>query len=195
VLIAIEGTHCAGKTTLATALCARLLEDGHRAGLVAEVVRDNPAIIDLIHRGARFTLDSQIQLAAHHLHTEATRLVGHDIVVTDRSALNVLAYLAAQDMTNGTPDDHALADALAGFLDQYSSRYTLIFQCQDRYPVDTTDALRSGTTSWQATVARSLDAVLAAAHCPVVPLPTGLTTSERIAFALHHLEAGGHLTP
>jgi hypothetical protein len=195
VLIAIEGTHCAGKTTLATALCARLLEDGHRAGLVTEVVRDNPAIIDLINRGAPFTLDSQIQLAAHHLHTEATRLIGHDIVVTDRSAFNVLAYLAAQDMTNGTPDDHALADALAGFLNRYSSRYALIFHCQDRYTIDAADPLRSGTASWQATVARSLDAVVADAHCPVVPVPTGLSTSERIAFALHHLEAGGHLAP
>jgi hypothetical protein len=195
MLIAVEGTHCAGKTTLATTLCARLLEDGHRAGLVAEVVRDNHAIIDLIHRGAPFTLDSQIQLAAHHLHTEATRLTGHDIVVTDRSALNVLAYLAAQDMTNGAPEDHALADAFAGFLNRYSSRYTLVLHCQDQYPIDAADPLRSGTASWQATVARSLDAVLAAAPCPVVPVPTGLATSERVAFAVHHLEAGGHLTP
>jgi predicted ATPase len=195
VLIAVEGTHNAGKTTFATALAAGLLDLGHRTGLVCEVVRDNIPIIEAVRAGAPFTLGSQIQLAAHHIAVEAMRQAGHDIVVTDRSAMNVLGYLGAQEMTDGSEESRQLLDAFANFLANYSRAYAVVFLCRDQFAIDYNDAMRSGTSSWQSSVLEHLEQALADMPCPTIVVPSALSTSERVAFALRTLRDRGHLAP
>jgi hypothetical protein len=195
VLIAVEGTHNAGKTTFATALAAALLDLGQRTGLVCEVVRDNIPIREAVHTGAPFTLAAQIQLAAHHIYVEAIRQAGHDLVVSDRSAMNVLGYLGAQEMTDGSEESRELLDAFANFLTHYSRSYAAIFLCRDRFAIDYSDAMRSGTSSWQSSVLEHLERALADMPCPTIVVPSALSTSERVAFALRTLRDRGHLAP
>lgn len=195
MLIAVEGTHCTGKSTFATALAAALLDLGWRVGLVGEVVRENLAIVDHVRSATTFTLESQIQLAAHHLHAEATSAVGHEIVVTDRSVLNVLGYLDAQDMTGHDPDAADLAHTFRAFVTHATRRYQAIFFLHDHFPIDRSDPLRSGTHRWQTQVHTGLEAALGGARCPVHHVPTGLTTTDRVAFAITTLREKGHLIP
>ena len=186
--VAIEGSHCTGKSSLTLALTAELIVRGIRAAPVLEVVRSNPMIEAQVRSASLFTTMSQAQLVGHHILAEQTAGLNADIVICDRSALNVLAYMEVEP---GFDEDN-LAQGLRQFLDAYTDHYSLIILCHDLFAVDTTDAMRHRDVAWQSAVQEALCRVLNG-RAGVRDLPIGLSHFRRVAFVLDCLDTAGLL--
>lgn len=91
-IIAISGAHGTGKTTATLNLTARLKRENPtmRVGYLAE----NAAFCPYpINKGTSH--DAQLWMFAHHIQSELSLLSVHDIVVSDRSCVDYIAYTEA----------------------------------------------------------------------------------------------------
>jgi thymidylate kinase len=88
VVLAIEGTHASGKTTLTHALAAYYRERGIHVGTVEEPARSSPFIEEIvIHGKGTFDLETEVDLFAAQLSAQlrAARQHGDDHLRQDHS--------------------------------------------------------------------------------------------------------------
>lgn len=116
-LIAVEGTHASGKTTLAHALVAQYRERGFHAGTTGEAARTNPFIEDVVLRGhGAFDLAAEVDLFASQLSAELRSARSLAMLIADGTLANVLAYAGLLLAPTAGSREAAVLDALAHFL-------------------------------------------------------------------------------
>ena len=90
-VIALSGPHGTGKTTAAFALAARLKrENGGEIGIVQEVARRCPYTI--LGAETTATHEAQLWMFIEHMKCEMDALRTYDLVVSDRSIIDYVAY-------------------------------------------------------------------------------------------------------
>lgn len=93
VVVAVEGTHASGKTTLVHALAAHYRARGALVDCAAEPARTSPFIEETVIYGkGAFDLVTEVDLFAAQL-TATLRAARHQhLLICDKTIVNVLAY-------------------------------------------------------------------------------------------------------
>ncbi|WP_106189079.1 AAA family ATPase [Umezawaea tangerina] len=134
---AISGTHLTGKTTLCHDVVARLLRRGYAVSLALEPSR----ISRYLAGGSRGHM-TQLELFAGTIAAEVEALRSAEIVICDRSLLDVLAYTDALSIDLSRHKE-VLAQAMSAFSELYIPTYDMIFRPAWRFSmVDSVDPLR-----------------------------------------------------
>ena len=93
VVLAIEGTHASGKTTLTHALAAYYRERGIHVATVEEPARHSPFIEEtVVHGKGAFDLECETDLFAAQLSAQLRAARQHTMIICDKTIANVLAY-------------------------------------------------------------------------------------------------------
>ena len=92
-LIAFDGTHASGKTTLIYYIAARLKEKGINSVVLPEPARNSPLVDDVVLRELEnFDIPLEIDLVMNHISQCIRGTRDGEIILSDRTPINVLAY-------------------------------------------------------------------------------------------------------
>lgn len=187
-VVAIEGSHCAGKTTLAAALVEHYRATGWSSALVPDPARGSPLIAAVVEdAAARFDVTSQLDLIASATSALIRTAQGRQVVVVDKTIANVIAY--ADVLLHGLDDDDPQHQVLtaAWRLCRAWQPYDLVVRCTDEFPIDlASDPFRSKVDNLQAIIGAQVAHRLSGAGYPVVDLPAGLSTTQRVSWVTDH---------
>lgn len=181
-IIAIEGAHGTGKTTLTYALSASLAAQGHPINVVGEVVRSSPWFQEALLRGdGTVEQHAFVHLFADQLRREIEATLHSTYVVLDRTVFSCLGYWDLRSRGN-TSDGSA--ELLETFAAHYSASYDFVIYCHDRYPLERgQDPFRNTDESFRAESDQAIAAVLERNGVSCTSLPTGLTVSQKVSWA------------
>jgi thymidylate kinase len=92
-LVAFDGTHASGKTTLIYAVAAQLRRQGVHVGILGEPARTSPFVDDVvIHKADEFDMLLELDLFAAQIRNCVRAARQYDVVLADKTLTNVLAY-------------------------------------------------------------------------------------------------------
>lgn len=189
LVLGIEGSHAAGKTTLVHALVSHLRESGVHATATLEVARTSPFIEDIVLRGqGDFDAVAELDLFAGHI-VELLRASRHQqVLVADKTFCNVIGYSRVVLPRK----DRYLIEAMLGFARANSQLYDLVFFCQDQYsPQETTDRLRAKVAGREAVFREAVWRACQDTGVETVRLPRSLATFDRVDWILNEIHGRG----
>ncbi|WP_199564990.1 AAA family ATPase [Spongiactinospora rosea] len=191
-MIAVEGTHASGKTTLVHALTSTLREHGINAACTGEPARSSPFIEDIvIHGRGGFDLAAEVDLFGAQLTTQLRAARHHTVLITDKTLFNVVAYARLLLPAADRPAVEAMTTlcmALAGWYDS-------VLYCSDIFdPRQPGDDFRVKVADRQRDVDQALCDLLRLAGSPLTEIPAALSTSDRVQWILTRLAEDGLLT-
>jgi predicted ATPase len=189
VLVGIEGTHAAGKTTLVHALTAHYRERGVLVDCTGEPARTSPFIEEtVIHGKGGFDLACEVDLFAAQLSTTLRAARHQRLLICDKTVVNVLAY--ARMVLADTPGgpDAAVLDAIARFCATWApTTYDAVFYLRDCFD-HPADPMRAKVAHLQAETAHAVRAACAEVGVPLVDVPAGLDTTGRVAWIARRVD-------
>lgn len=192
-VIALEGPHSSGKTTLIYALAAYYRAVSVNVAITGEPARASPFMEDIVLRGyGGFDLDAEVDLFGAQLTSQLRAARHHALLIADKTVCNVLAY--ARLLLDGTEAPNAqVLDAMAVFAAAWAPiAYDLVFYLPDQFDEDQPgDGMRAKVTGLQNGVAKALRDECRAAGIQLVDVPPGLTVEERVAFVTEHVSGHG----
>ncbi len=182
VVIAIEGTHASGKTTLTHALAAHYRERGVHVTTVDEPARHSPFIEEIVvHGKGAFDLETEADLFAAQLSAQVRAARQHSMIVCDKTIANVLAY--ARLVLQAPPHSRA-ADVLAAmeaFCRAWAGTYDAVFYCCDQFSQrQAGDPYRAKVLDLQPAADRVVRATCATVGQRVIDIPPNMTTGQRV---------------
>lgn len=182
VVIAIEGTHASGKTTLTHALAAHYRERGVHVTTVDEPARHSPFIEEIVvHGKGAFDLETEADLFAAQLSAQVRAARQHSMIVCDKTIANVLAY--ARLVLQAPPHSRA-ADVLAAmeaFCRAWAGTYDAVFYCCDQFSQHQAgDPYRAKVLDLQPAADRVVRATCATVGQRVIDIPPNMTTGQRV---------------
>ena len=172
-LVAIEGAHGAGKTTLVLAVTACLKTRSVNAIALPEVTRSSPFVEEAAIFGGRpYSLSSQLQLFGSQIAQENLLARHHEVVVADRSVYNPVAY---GRFLLKTAKDHEVLDAMEELGRAYAAMYDGIFYLDANWlGSGTRDAYRPQDAEFRELANASLIATLRRSRVKLFEVPSGL---------------------
>ncbi|GAB3454204.1 AAA family ATPase [Actinophytocola sediminis] len=185
-ITAIDGTHASGKTTLIHALTAHYRRLGVNVVAMGEPARSSPFMEEIvIHGRGAFDLAAEVDVFAAHLRHQLRAARNHQLLIADKTIINVLAY--ARMLLHTEPDsiDTAVLDAMHTFCRAWAPTYDTVFFTHDHYN-QPNDAFRAKVTGLQDTAATTLRELYNELHIPVIDIPHGLETDQRVEWITHH---------
>jgi predicted ATPase len=182
VVIAIEGTHASGKTTLTHALAAYYRERGIHVTTVEEPARHSPFIEEIVvHGKGAFDLETEADLFAAQLSAQLRAARQHSMIVCDKTIANVLAY--ARLVLQAPPRSQA-ADVLAAmeaFCRAWAGTYDAVFYCCDQFSQHQAgDPYRAKVLDLQPAADRVVRSTCATVGQRVIDIPPNMTTGQRV---------------
>lgn len=178
--IAIDGTHASGKTTLIHALTARYRRQGVNVAAMGEPARTSPFMEEIvIHGRGTFDLAAEVDVFAAHLQLHLRTARHHQLLIADKTIINVLAY--ARMLLNVEPGslEATVLDAMETFCRAWAPTYDLVFFTHDHYQ-QPSDGFRAKVADLQDTAATTLHELYDRLGVPVLDIPTGLETEQRV---------------
>jgi predicted ATPase len=189
VVLAIEGTHASGKTTLTHALTAYYRERGIHVTTVEEPARHSPFIEDIVvHNRGTFDLETEADLFAAQLSAQLRAARQHSMIICDKTIANVLAY--AWLVLETPPHSRAAATiaAMEAFCRAWAGTYDAVFYCCDRYSQHQAgDPYRAKVLELQSAADRAVRSICATVGQRVIDIPPNMTTSQRVAWITTHV--------
>ncbi len=188
ILIGIEGSHGAGKTTTALALTAYLKSHHVHAGYLPEVARNSPYIDDIIVRKTRqYDIASELHLFASQIDEEQKYCRNYDVVVCDRTVMTVIGYSNTY-LSEATGWNGEILDKMRDFSAVYAQNYGALLYLGDRYEAQMTlDALRPNVGSDRVIIDTAIRKACTDACLPLAELPLGLSTDQRVTWILSNV--------
>jgi predicted ATPase len=180
-LVAFDGTHASGKTTLIYAVAALLRRWGVHVTTLGEPARASPFVDDVvIHNAGDFDMSLELDIFAAHI-TNALRAARlHDVVLADKTPTNVLAYCKMLIHIEPGTWDAEMAGAMDGFCRAWGTAYDAVFFCQDHYLAEQRgDKYRSRVADLQVQADGLLRAEYARLGQPIIEVPRALDIGER----------------
>lgn len=192
VVIAVEGTHAAGKTTLVHALTSHLRERGINAECTGEPARTSPFIEEIVlHNKGVFDLVTELDLFAAQLTAQLRAARNHSVLVTDKTIANVVAYARLLLPAQHTDVLTTMAELCRGV----AGLYDVVYYCCDTFdPRQRGDAFRDKVAEQQRDVDAALRKTCAQATMSLTDLPQGMDTLHRVTWISRHLAENGLLT-
>src|SRR5262252_1677684 len=134
VVLAIEGTHASGKTTLTHALAAYYRERGIHATTVEEPARHSPFIEEIVvHGRGQFDLETEADLFGAQLSAQLRAARQHPMIIADKTIASVLAYARLVLPAPPGSREAAVLQAIEGFCRAWAPVYDVVFFCCDNY--------------------------------------------------------------
>ena len=196
VVIAVEGTHASGKTTLTHALAAHYRERGIHVATVEEPARHSPFIEEIVvHGKGQFDLETEVDLFAAQLSAQLRAARQHTMLICDKTIANVLAY--AQIMLETPPHSRAAVtlDAMNTFCRAWAGTYDAVLYCCDRFSQHQYgDPYRAKVLDLQSAADRVVRSTCASTGHKVIDIPPGMTTTERVRWIAARLTRLGITT-
>jgi nicotinamide riboside kinase len=181
-VVAIEGAHGSGKSTLVSSAVGHFRAIGVNASGVSERARDSPFFeAALVYGGPPIDEAAELHILGEQIAAEQVQAMRSKLLIVDRSLMNVPSYwtvrFASQDLTR-----NLLYTDMRTFVESYCQHiYDLVFLVSDHY-VDPADELRETDESFRVAVASQLESDLAVMRDRVVRVPKGLAPMERLTF-------------
>jgi predicted ATPase len=175
---AISGRDHIGKSTICHAVTARLRSRGVDADMVDEQSRRSVALAE-----GRRGVSTQLDLFARTVVVELEVARSSDVVVCDRSLVDILAYtdLLPPDSDPSDSSDAAMRRAMDAFADHYLGTYAAIFLPAWTLETVEDDPLRAPVRHLQDDLAAHIDRRLAPYADLVVRLDTQATAVDAVA--------------
>lgn len=190
-VVAIEGTHASGKTTLMHALTAYYRAAGVHATCVGEPARTSPFVEEVVVHGAQgFDLDTEVDLFAAQISEQLRAARRHSLLITDKTIVNVVTY--AHLLLDGSVSDGTttrVLRAMDAFCRAWAYVYDAVLLCCDRFVQDLVEnSLRARVVGLQDAVADRLVRDLRSSGLAPEIIPTGLDTARRVAWAVQRID-------
>jgi hypothetical protein len=189
IVVAVEGTHASGKTTLVHALTAHYGVRGVLVDCIGEPARTSPFIEEtVIHGRGDFDLATEIDLFAAQLSATLRAARHHHLLICDKTVANVLAY--AGMMLPAPLGGHVatVLDAMAGFCRGWAPlTYDAVFYLPDRYR-HPADPLRAKVAHLQAATADAVRRACVDVGIALVDVPAGLDVAGRVAWIARRVD-------
>lgn len=185
-VIAIDGAHGTGKTTLVHALASRLKERNTHIGVLGDAARSSCLVEDVaVHGSGKPDLVTELHVLATQLAGEQAMARHHEMIICDKSLLSVLAYTRLFLGDEVVGEETALFDAMTAFLHSYAPRYDAIYLLGDLYDLGrTADPYRPIDPELRASAAALIHAECEAAGANTHEVPRGLPTTEKVDWVL-----------
>jgi predicted ATPase len=184
VVIAIEGTHASGKTTLTHALAAYYRERGIHVATVEEPARHSPFIEEIVvHGKGQFDLETEADLFGAMLSAQLRAARQHTMIIADKTIANVLAYARIVLPAPAGSRQAAVLTAMEVFCRAWAPLYDVVFYCCDTYAQQQAgDPYRAKVLDLQSAADRVVRQTCAATGQHIIDIPPGMTTAERVAW-------------
>ncbi|MBV9140888.1 MAG: AAA family ATPase [Pseudonocardiales bacterium] len=192
-LIAFDGTHASGKTTIIYAVAALLRCRGVHVTTLGEPARASPFVDDVvIHNTGDFDVSLELDIFAAHIPNILRAARSHDVVLADKTPTNVLAYCEMLIPIESGTRDAEMASAMDRFCRTWGKVYDAVFFCQDHYLVERGgDKYRARVIDLQV----QADGLLRAEHArldqPIIEMPRALDIGERARWVVVRMEKLG----
>lgn len=183
-VIAIEGTHASGKTTLMHALVSHYRERGVHITGVDEPARTSPFIEDIVLRSqGDFDVIAELDTFAAQLTTQLRAARHHAVLIADKTLINVIAY--ARKLL--PQQDAPVIDAMLQLTAAATYIYDAVFYATDMFnPHQSSDPLRSKVADQQIAIDQLLRETAAKAKITLIEIPPNLTTMDRVVWISRH---------
>jgi nicotinamide riboside kinase len=191
-LIAIDGPQGSGKTTLVHALAAHLRERSIRVAASGEATRASVYFEDALLRGDPLDINVELHILGSLVKAEHEAARHHELVICDRSALNIAAYSQLL-VGGGGPESNSLLEAISRFCTSYGALYDLVAYLEDCYDLAfDSDPFRPLTTGKSGVASpveadRALREAYERARIKVCLAPMGMTISEKVGWLASQL--------
>lgn len=188
-VIAVEGSHASGKTTLVHALVSHYRERGVHITCVDEPARSSPFMEDIVLRGrGTFDVVAELDTFAAQLTGQLRAARHHSVLVADKTLINVIAYARMFLPQQDAP----VVDAMLQLSAAVANLYDVVFYANDMFdPHRPADALRSKVASQQSAIDQALRETATQVRIALIDIPSGMTTSERVDWVSGHLSSIG----
>lgn len=183
-VIAIDGSHASGKTTLIHALTSHYRERGIHVTCTGEPARTSPFIEEIvIYDRGNFDLETELDLFGAHLTEQLRAARHHTLLIADKTIVNVLTYARVfLPASPGTREARVL-DAMENMCEALADLWDIVFCCRDTYsPQQPGDDFRNKVSGYQATIDQMLIDTYARVGIRVIEVPRGLSTAERVSW-------------
>ncbi|OLF10927.1 thymidylate kinase [Actinophytocola xinjiangensis] len=189
--VAIDGTHASGKTTLIHALTAHYRRQGVNVAAMGEPARSSPFMEEIvIHGRGSFDLVAEVDVFAAHLRYQLRTARNHQLLIADKTIVNVLAYARMLlDIAPGS-NDATVLDAMEHFCRAWAPTYDLVFFTHDHYD-QPSDGFRAKVAGLQDTAATTLRTLYDQLGVAVIDVPLGLETDQRVEWVAGRVAESG----
>jgi hypothetical protein len=188
-LVAVEGTHATGKTTLVHALTAYYRRRSVNVACSSEPARTSPFIEEIVlHGKGAFDLATEVDLFAAQL-SDQLRVARHQqLAIYDQTLANVLGYARlVLDAPSGSAE-WCVLDAMAAFCRAWAPVYDAVFYLHDRYDTHpAADPLRGGVLDLQDAADHAVRAACTDSGMTCIDVPTRLDLDARVDWMAGHL--------
>jgi predicted ATPase len=183
-VLAVEGTHASGKTTLTHALAAHYRERGIHVTTVEEPARHSPFIEEtVVHGRGQFDLETEADLFGAQLSAQLRAARQHTMIICDKTIANVLAYARLVLTAPPGSREAAVLNAMEAFCRAWAPAYDIVFYCCDNYGQEQPgDPYRSRVLDLQPAADRVVRQTCAATGQRIIDIPPGMTTAERVGW-------------
>jgi predicted ATPase len=181
-VIAVEGSQAAGKTTLVHALTAHYRERGIHVACTLEPARVSPFIDDIVlHDSGGFDLTAELDLYAAQLSAQLRGARNHQLLITDKTVMNVTAY-ARLVLDPGDTSAAAVLSALETLSATWApAAYDAVIYAADHFAqASGGDRYRSKVLGLQTAVGERVRQACTATGVRMLDLPAGLGTPDRV---------------
>jgi nicotinamide riboside kinase len=177
-VVAVEGTHASGKTTLIHGLTSYYRERGIHATCTGEPARTSPFIEEIVlHGKGNFDLITELDTFAQQITSQLRAARHHDLLITDKTPLNVVAYARLLLPRQDSP----VVDSMLQLCTTTRTLYDAVLYTSDTYsPRQPGDTWRHKVAGQQAQIDQILRELAAQAGMTLIDVPRGLTTAERV---------------
>lgn len=185
-IVAIEGTHGSGKTTLVHSAVGYFRAMGINACDVPESARLSPFFESaLLYDGPSIDKWAELHLIGDQIANEQARARVSDLLFIDRTVLNAASYW----MVRFPACDDILFQRTREFLLEYARAvYDMVFFLRDTYP-SSTDDLRETDETFRRDVELRLHVDLNEAGVKVIEVPKGIEIGDRLKFIADSIKA------
>ena len=190
ILIEFDGTHASGKTTLKYLIAAKLKEIGINCVVLPEPARNSVLVDDVVLRNkGNFDIPLEVDLIMNHISLCIRGARDGDIILSDRTPVNVLAYTkllvdSSDEMESG------LLERCESLVEKWIEFYDLVFYCQDFYQADISkDNLRSKVVGIQSDVDSETRNQYDRFGCNLQFISKGLSSEEKANFVLNVMQS------
>lgn len=188
VLVAVEGTHASGKTTLVHGLVAHYRARGVLVDCTGEPARSSPFIEEtVIHGRGSFDLATEVDLFATQLSVQLRAARHQQLLICDKTIMNVLGY--ARLVLDAPPGSHTgeVLDAMAAFCAAWAPAYDAVIFCLDRFH-QPADPFRAKVNHLQDATATAVRSACTDAGVRLLDLPAGLDPAARVGWVTRRVD-------
>lgn len=189
-LVAFDGTHASGKTTLIYAVAALLRRQDVHVVVLGEPARASPFVDDVVIReSSDFDILLELDIFAAQITNCVRGARSYEVVLADKTPTNVLAY--CKMVVNIAPGtwDARMVDAMEAFCHPWGAAYDAVFYCQDYYSTSRQgDQYRSKVAHLQAQADELVRAEYARLNQPLTFIPRSLDVDERARWVVGQMK-------